>query len=130
MSVGIVLVTHGDVGDALLRAAVAALGMCPLRVEVLAVQPTDEPEDMRNKAKSLVEQVSQGDGVIVLTDAYGATPSNIATAVQSLDNTSVVAGLNLPMLLKVFNYSRSSLDELVQKAIEGGRDGILHVQPR
>lgn len=126
MSVGLVLVTHDDVGEVLLNAAVSALGMCPLKVEVLPVRRSDVPELMIAKAKMMVERVSQGDGVIVMTDIYGSTPSNIAMAVHEEDKVKLVAGLNLPMLIKVFNYPRSSLDELVQKALEGGREGILY----
>ena len=126
MSVGIVLVTHDDVGDALLNAAVSALGMCPLNVEVLSVRRTDTPELMIAEAKTLVARVEQGCGVIVMTDIYGSTPSNIAMALQQSDKVKLVAGLNLPMLIKVFNYPRFSLDELVQKALEGGREGILY----
>ena len=125
MSVGIVLVTHDDVGGALLRTAVSALDMCPLRVEVLSIRRGDAPEKMIEQAQALVESVADGDGVLVITDMYGSTPSNIASALQKSVEVKSIAGLNLPMLIKIFNYPRSSLDELIQKALEGGREGIM-----
>ncbi len=125
MSVGIVLITHDDVGGALLRTATSALGMCPLQVEVLAVRRTDAPEAMIAEARRLVARVSQGDGVLVMTDMYGSTPSNIATAMLGPVDIKSVAGLNLPMLIKVFNYPQSTLEVLFNKALDGGRGGII-----
>ena len=130
MSVGVVLVTHDDVGEVILEAAVSAFDMCPLPVEVLAVKRGDSPEAMVARAQELVEKVSQGDGVLVITDIYGSTPSNIASALQQSLDVKAIAGLNLPMLIKVFNYPRLNLDELLSKALDGGREGIMRCEAR
>ncbi|CAK0770012.1 hypothetical protein CCP3SC15_4060003 [Gammaproteobacteria bacterium] len=73
--------------------------------------------------------LDQGDGVLVLTDMYGSTPSNIACRLDS-EKVRIVAGVNLPMLIRVLNYSYLSLEDLTNKAISGGRDGIIHCRPR
>ena len=130
MSVGVVLVTHDDVGEVILKAAVSALDMCPLPVEVLAVTRGDSPEAMVARAQELVEKVSQGDGVLVITDIYGSTPSNIASALQQSMEVKAIAGLNLPMLIKVFNYPKLNLDDLLSKALDGGREGIMRCEAR
>jgi PTS system ascorbate-specific IIA component len=73
-----------------------------------------------------VEQLDQGDGVLVLTDIYGSTPSNIASHLSSRPGVQVVAGLNLPMLLRVLNYARLDLATLAEKAVSGGREGVVY----
>lgn len=125
MNVGILLITHDQVGQALLNTATATLGMCPLPVEVLEVRRGDSPELLLSRAKELVAALNCGAGVLVLTDMYGSTPSNIARALQVSKLVEVVAGINLPMLIRIFNYPRLSLVELTAKAVSGGRDGIF-----
>jgi len=63
--------------------------------------------------------------VLILTDAYGSTPSNIANRLAAIVTSKVIAGVNLPMLLRVFNYPEQSLEELSTTAFEGGKDGII-----
>ena len=75
----------------------------------------------------ILDQLDEGDGVLVLTDAYGSTPSNIACRLGARRQVAVVTGLNLPMLLRVLNYPALPLDELKEKAVSGGRDGVLLV---
>ncbi len=79
---------------------------------------------MKQLGEKYVNFLDKGDGVLVLTDIVGTTPSNIA---ESIDHKKmkVVAGLNLSMILNVFNYPNDSLDKLAKKAIEGGIDGIM-----
>lgn len=125
MSIGLLLITHDQVGHALLHTATGTLGMCPLAVEVLSVKRGDSPELTLKQAKNLVASLNSGDGVLVLTDIYGSTPSNIAQALQVTKLVEVIAGVNLPMLIRVLNYPRLSLAELTAKAVSGGRDGIF-----
>ena len=84
---------------------------------------------MLRDAKQAAEKLDSGDGVLVLTDMYGATPSNIACRLRKLHDVRVVAGLNLPMLIRVLNYPGLDLDELMHKALSGGRDGVLIFKP-
>ena len=124
MSVGLLLITHGNVGQCVLDTAVAVLGSCPLPSQAMAIPMGCEREIMRCKASETIAQLQQGDGVLVLTDMYGATPCNIACDLKS-DQVAVVSGLNLPMLIRVLNYPTLSLPEMVEKAISGGRDGVV-----
>lgn len=66
-----------------------------------------------------------GDGVLVLTDIYGSTPGNIANRLFDAHGVAVIAGINVPMLIRVLNYPDLSLEELVNKAVTGGHDGII-----
>jgi len=133
MSVGVMLVSHNGIGRELLTTARDTLGWCPARTACLEVPRDSDPDVLRVQAQDLIHELDVGDGVLVLTDAYGSTPSNIATALAMGGmggmggRVSVVAGLNLPMLLRVFNYPLLSLADLEQKALSGGRDGVILV---
>lgn len=125
MSVGLLLVTHNRVGEALLGAATDMLGLCPLSTEALAVFPGSNPEGLLEEGRARVRRLDHGQGVLVLTDIYGSTPSNIATRLAETEHVAVVSGVNLSMLVRVLNYYKLDLSELAHKAISGGRDGIL-----
>lgn len=125
MNVGVLLVTHGDVGNVLLNTAIEVLGICPLSTCVLSAPPGCDPEKIFSEAREALNDLDSGDGVLVLTDLYGSTPSNIACKLQKRARVRVVAGLNLSMLIRVLNYPGLELDALAGKAITGGRDGIL-----
>lgn len=123
MSVGLLIVSHNNIGHAMLQTAMDILEICPLQTECLSVAPYSITEHITEQARGIMEQLEQGDGILILSDLLGATPSNIACRLQN-DNTRMVTGLNLPMLLKIFNYAQLSLDELTQKALEGGNNGV------
>ncbi len=126
MSVGVLLLTHQAMGGALIAAAQHVLGKLPQTLQVLEVDPrADATLALRNAAAS-VRELENGEGVLVLTDLYGATPSNIGEHLRELGlHVRRVSGLNLPMLLRVLNYREQTLDELVQTAATGGRGGIF-----
>lgn len=126
MNVGLLLITHDDIGHTLLKVAVETLhGNCPIEVRSLAVNATSDPETTHAQGERLIAELDRGDGVLILTDAYGSTPSNIACQLSQAHRTAVVTGLNLPMLLRVLNYHTLDLPELAGKALTGGRDGVL-----
>ncbi len=128
MSVGLLLLTHDHLGSVLLDSASQALGRCPLKTEVLGVGADCEPEDLYRRADRMCVGLDEGDGVLVLTDLYGATPSNVAERlVRSRDDRRLVAGVNLPMLIRVFNYPGMGLQGLMDKALSAGRDGVFQV---
>ena len=126
MSVGLLLVAHGDMGQELIRVARTLMGELPLQVEAVSM-----PNDCDNGAAleeihRRVSELDHGDGVLVMTDLYGATPSNICGRLNALgDHTRRVSGLNLPMLVRVMNYPHQSLTELANTAYAGGRNGIV-----
>jgi len=113
----------------MLAMAVETLGRSPMPAKCLAVMPDDEPVILLEKARQILEEFPAGD-VIILTDLFGSTPSNIA-AHLSRDHPGVymIAGLNIPMLIRLLNYAGSDTAALVDKAISGGRDGIVAYDP-
>ncbi len=127
MNVGILIITHSDIGKQILLTATSVFGNTPFRVEILSVDNFDQPNDVRQLGEKYVNFLDKGDGVLVLTDIVGTTPSNIAESINH-KNMKVVAGLNLSMILNVFNYPNYSLDKLAKKAIEGGIDGIMKIK--
>jgi len=127
--VGLLIITHNQIGTALFETATHMLGMCPLMAEVLPVTNDCDPDAMVRRGRQLVDELDQGDGVLVLTDMYGSTPSNIAARLADNRQVLVVSGLNLPMLVRVMNYPALSVSELAAKAESGGRDGIFYCVP-
>ena len=125
MSAGLLVITHGECGETLLSTAVEILGVCPLPAKTLAVSSGDDPDRILEEAKRLADDIGAQDGVLVLTDLYGSTPSNIACRLLNSHEVRVIAGVNLPMLVRVLNYPDLHLDQLVHKALSGGRDGVL-----
>ena len=123
MKVGILLVTHSDIGKQLLLTATSVFGKNPFQVELLSVDNYDQPNDVKELAEKYVKFLDNGAGVLVLTDTIGTTPSNIASCINH-EKIKVVAGLNLSMILNVFNYPEDSLDQLSTKAVEGGIQGV------
>ena len=124
MNVGILMITHSDIGKQMLLTATSVFGKNPFRVEVLSVDNYDHPNDVKELGQKYVKFLDQGSGVLVLTDIIGTTPSNIAESID-YKNIRIVAGLNLSMLLNVFNYSSDSLNQLADKAVDGGITGIM-----
>ncbi|GAB3349670.1 PTS sugar transporter subunit IIA [Lysobacter tyrosinilyticus] len=126
MSVGILLITHEGIGSALLAVATRLLRTLPLRTEALEVPFDGDPDALLPLASAALRRVDSGQGVLVLTDLYGATPSNLAAKVARL-GTPVrrVSALSLPMLLRVMNYAEQDLDELPNVASAGARNGVI-----
>lgn len=132
MSVPVLLVSHGRLSQILLDTVQDVIGELPLRADVLEVRRVMDTEPLVRQGERMIEKLydaeSGSEGVLVLTDAFGSTPSNIANRIAAKVPSRVVAGLNLPMLLKIFNYPNLPLAELAQAAVEGGRRGILECE--
>ena len=124
MKVGLLIITHSDIGQSLYNTAIAIIGSATLNTEIMTASMDCDPEEILKQARKLLKKLNGNNGVMVLTDMYGATPSNIATELLN-QKTVLVSGLNLPMLLRVMNYPDLSLNKLVEKAITGGREGVL-----
>lgn len=126
MAVSILTITHGNVGQELLSITETIIRKLPLACASLSASSSCIPDKLISKAEKECEKLDQGDGVLVLTDIYGSTPSNICNKINTPVDIRVVAGLNLPMLVRVMNYPTLSLDELTEKAISGAHDGIVN----
>ena len=126
MSVGVLIIAHGEIGNNLLQTARSMFGgETPLQCESLTITPTCEPDLLINEGNAIVQSLDSGSGVLVLTDIFGSTPSNIANKLNNNLAIKVIAGVNLPMLIRILNYSNLELAELTEKALSGGHDGIV-----
>lgn len=129
MSVALLVVTHNAIGEELLRTASEILGRCPLEAATLAIGPDSDPDALVAEGEALIARLDAGAGVLVLTDLFGSTPSNITMRLGERTDTAIVSGVNLPMLLRVLNYPQLRLSALQDKAVSGGRDGVVRVEP-
>ena len=126
MSVGVLIITHGEIGNQLVDAASSTLGgKMPLHCQALTITQSCDPDSLVKEAESIVESLNDGNGVLVLTDIYGSTPSNIANRLGKSIPVKIIAGVNLPMLIRILNYPDLELMELTEKALSGGHDGII-----
>jgi PTS system ascorbate-specific IIA component len=125
MSVGLMLITHQHLGETLLQTAGSMLGELPDACEALAMSQSDDPDVVEAAARRRLQALDTGAGVLILTDMFGSTPANVASRLARGQQRRVIAGVNLPMLVRVLNYRDLPLTELVNKAISGGHDGIL-----
>lgn len=125
--IGVLLVTHGAIGDSLLASAAQILSAAPEQAATLAVSRIDDPDMLAEKAKRLLKRLDTGDGVLVLTDIFGATPGNVVSRLLQDGHIEGVSGASLPMLLRVLTGRDGSLANAVQRAISGGAEGIVHM---
>lgn len=124
--VGILLVTHNGLGDSFVDCVRHVMGSAPSNLKVLSVLADDDPQLKEAEGRALVGQLDTGKGVLILCDVFGATPSNIALRLCEPGQVEGVAGLSLPMLLRVVVCSRDKpLAEMVQRAIEGARECVV-----
>lgn len=130
--IGLVLVTHGRLADEL-RSAMEHVVGAQRNVGTVCIGPEDDMESRRTEISSLIEQVDTGDGVVLLTDMFGGTPSNLAISMMSRTGVEVLSGVNLPMLVKLAKVrSAQTLVECVECAQTAGRKYIAaasHVLP-
>lgn len=125
MTVGLLLVTHGKLGHYLLETMQEMIGPLPLAAEALEVRRVQTTDVLLLQGRRMIERLDSGTGVLLLTDAYGATPGNIACCLAQGPDTALVAGLNLPMLVKILNYPQLDLAALCVAAVEGGQRGVI-----
>lgn len=125
---GILVVAHNHLGESLVDCVKHVLGVVPDNVKVLSVYADDDPQQKVREGHELVRQLDQGKGVLILADIYGATPSNVARQLCRKEHIMGVAGVNLPMLLRVVCHPQKTMPELAQIALEGGRDCIVEMR--
>ncbi|HQS58967.1 MAG: PTS fructose transporter subunit IIA [Gallionellales bacterium 35-53-114] len=123
--VGILLITHNGLGDSLLDCVRHVTGSVPLHLGSLSVLADDDPQQKEEEGGALIKLLDTGDGVLLLTDIFGATPSNIAQRLCRPGHVEGVAGVNLPMLLRMVCGSQMPLSDMAQRAIQGGQDCIV-----
>jgi mannose PTS system EIIA component len=127
--IGILIISHGTLGESLIHCASHMLNKRPPRLRQLGVTAQDDPAQLVPQARTLIKELDEGAGVMVFTDMYGGSPSNIAAKLVIPGKVEAVAGVNLPMLVRALTYRDKSLAEMVTKAISGGCEGVLRVPP-
>lgn len=125
--IGLLIVAHGTLGESLIHCASHVMGKRPLYLRQLGVTIHDDPDAILPQARDLVRFVDQGKGVLVLTDIFGATPSNIACRLLQSGSVEGLSGVNLPMLIKALTYRESPMDVLIEKSLSGAMDGVIRM---
>ena len=125
--IGILVLTHEDLGDHMIRCASHVVGIKPPQLLHLSVFPQDDPDAVLTRARAMIKQLDSGDGVLVLSDMCGATPCNIASQLTQPGKVECIAGVNLPMLVRVLTYRHEPLPVVIEKGLSGGRCGVMHI---
>jgi PTS system ascorbate-specific IIA component len=125
--IGLFLVTHTTYGESLIQCACHVLNKRPPQILQIGIAAQDDPLDALPVAQKLLRLVDSGEGVLVMTDVFGATPANLALKLLEPGRVEGIAGVNLPMLLRALTYRDRGMETLIDKAIAGGRDGVLHL---
>ncbi|MCL2345206.1 MAG: PTS fructose transporter subunit IIA [Desulfobulbus sp.] len=125
--IGILLITHGSFGEALVQNACHVLNKRPAQLNQLGVAAQDDPLDLLPLARQMLALVDSGQGALVLTDIFGATPSNLALKLLEPGRVEGLAGVNLPMLLRALTYRDKGMEILLPRARDGGRDGVINM---
>lgn len=128
--IGLFLITHTTYGESLIQCACHVLNKRPPQLVQLGVALQDDPLDLLPLARDMIKLVDSGEGVLIMSDVYGATPSNIAMKLLEPGRIEGLAGVNLPMLLRALTYRDKDMETLVARATTGGRDGIVNMLRR
>lgn len=130
MSVSLLIVSHHNIGKSLIDAVEISFNHeLPLQLSVVGVPSNGDPDKLKPLVKRAIAKLDTGDGVLILTDLYGSTPSNICKDNLETAHVRIVTGLNLPMLLRVMNYPTLGLEEMAANAVTGGQGGIVNCGP-
>ena len=124
--IGILLLTHGTLGESLIHTAIHVLNKRPARLRQLGMTAQDDPLLLLPQARALLKELDQ-DGALILTDMYGGSPSNVAAKLIVPGRVEALAGVSLPMLIRALTYREKSLNVMITKAISGGCEGVMRV---
>lgn len=127
--IGILIISHGTLGESLIHCASHMLNKRPGRLKQLGVTAQDDPVLLVPQARKMIKDLDGGHGVLILTDMYGGSPSNIAAKLVQPGRVEAVAGVNLPMLVRALTYRDRTLATIVTKAVSGGCEGVIRVPP-
>jgi PTS system mannose-specific IIA component len=122
--IGIVLITHNALGHTLLQTAEGILGELENCIAI-SVDGSSSMDQAMNEIQQRIRELDQGEGVLVLTDMFGGTPSNLSLSLLESERLEVITGANLPMLLKILHRTDADLEDLASEAKSAGRQGIV-----
>jgi mannose PTS system EIIA component len=125
--IGLLIVAHGTLGESLIHCASHVMGKRPLYLRQLGVTIHDDPEAILPQGRDLVRFLDQGQGVLVMTDIFGATPANIACRLLEPGRIEGISGINLPMLIKALSYREEPMKELIEKSLAGANEGVIRM---
>ena len=128
--IGILIISHGDLGNSLINCANHIMGRRPEHLVHLGVTIQDDPDVIILNALELLKQLDCGDGVLILSDICGATPCNIATELVNPGRVECLSGVNLSMLIRALTYRDKSLELFIEKALSGGKEGVMRIYSR
>ena len=128
--IGILIISHGDLGNSLIHCANHVMGKRPEHLMHLGITIHDDPDVIIPKALELLKQLDCGDGVLILSDICGATPCNIANKLVNPGRVECLSGANLSMLIRALTYRNEPLESLVEKALSGGMEGVMRIYSR
>ncbi|RDU99940.1 PTS sugar transporter subunit IIA [Trinickia dinghuensis] len=126
---GILIIAHAPLASALKECVAHIYGGLPARIGAIDVLPDCDPVQIVALAHSEIDRLREENGILVLTDMFGATPANIASRLATLPGVRVLAGVNLPMLVRGVCYRTCDLDTLVDKALAGAAKGVHAIGP-
>ena len=125
--IGLLIVAHGTLGESLIHCASHVMGKRPLYLRQLGVTIHDDPEAILPQGRDLVRFLDQGQGVLVMTDIFGATPANIACRLLEPGRIEGISGINLPMLIKALSYREEPMKDLIEKSLAGAMEGVIRM---
>lgn len=127
---GVLLVAHDRLGAQCVAIITAMLGTLSRPTESLPVAVDADPRERAQAGREAVTRLDNGHGVLIITDIAGATPSNIAAEIAGSGHTRLITGLNLGMLIRIYNYPDLTLEALTASALEAGRHAVVDWPPR
>jgi PTS system ascorbate-specific IIA component len=125
--IGVLIVAHDQLPESLVRAVTHVLGGRPAQFETLSVAASDDPLNLLPAAHAQIARLDTGEGVIIFSDIYGATPCNLVSKLVQPGRVEAIAGVNLPMLVRAFTYRAKGMDTMINKAVSGGCEGVVHI---
>ncbi len=129
--IGVLIIAHGNFGDALIQCVTHVLGKKPDAIAALPVAGDQSPRDLLPCAQRMIDALDQGDGVLVLTDLFGATPANLACKLLVPGRVEGVSGVNVPALVRAITYRNRDMETLLKRVVSGGCEGVfqMHADP-
>ena len=124
--IGILIVAHGALGESLIDCATHVMGSRPALLKQFGIDMHDDPATLLPVMQKVVRDLDEGDGVLILSDIYGATPCNIVSKLVKQNSVEGIAGVNLPMLVRALTYRNGNLTKLAEKALSGGQEGVIN----
>lgn len=124
--INIVIIAHSEIANSFAYCVEHILNKRIDNLHIVAVKKAEDTDDVLSRARELLDKTEHDQGILILSDLFGATPYNIAQRLVVPGKIELISGLNLPMLIRAVSYAKSDLATVIAKALEGGTSGIVH----